>query len=59
MLPAGMGDRGPGVAACGALLIPLPRTVPDRYAPRFQAVAKRLHAEFWEMRAAPGLLLDA
>ena len=33
-----------------SLLIPLPRTVPDRYAPRFRAAAKRLHLEFWELR---------
>jgi hypothetical protein len=33
-----------------ALLIPLPRTVPDRYAPRFRETAKRLHLEFWELR---------
>lgn len=33
-----------------ALLIPLPRTVPDRYAPRFRETAKRLHVEFWELR---------
>jgi hypothetical protein len=33
-----------------ALLIPLPRTVADRYAPRFRETAKRLHVEFWELR---------
>lgn len=33
-----------------ALLRPIPRTVSDRYAPRFREQAKRLHAEFWEMR---------
>jgi len=33
-----------------ALLIPLPRTVADRYAPRFRETAKRLHMEFWELR---------
>ncbi len=33
-----------------ALLIPLPRTVPDRYASRFRETAKRLHLEFWELR---------
>jgi hypothetical protein len=36
-----------------ALLIPLPRTVPDRYATRFQAAAKRLHIEFWQRRSGP------
>jgi hypothetical protein len=34
-----------------SLLIPLPRTVADRYAPRFRAAAKRLHLEFWEQRS--------
>jgi hypothetical protein len=34
-----------------ALLIPLPRTVSDRYGPRFRDAAKRLHLEFWELRA--------
>jgi hypothetical protein len=33
-----------------SLLMPLPRTVPDRYAPRFRAAARRLHLEFWELR---------
>jgi hypothetical protein len=33
-----------------ALLIPLPRTVSDRYAPRFRETARRLHVEFWEQR---------
>jgi hypothetical protein len=41
-----------------SLLIPLPRTVAERYASRFQAEAKRLHAEFWQMRAGPARLLD-
>jgi hypothetical protein len=36
-----------------ALLIPLPRTVAERYASRFHAEAKRLHTEFWEMRNGP------
>jgi hypothetical protein len=26
---------------------PVPRTVPDRYAPRFRQQARRLHEEFW------------
>jgi hypothetical protein len=34
-----------------AALIPLPRTVADRYAARFRETAKRLHIEFWEARA--------
>jgi hypothetical protein len=33
-----------------ALLIPIPRTVSDRYAPRFREKAKRLHLEFWALR---------
>jgi hypothetical protein len=36
-----------------ALLIPVPRTVPDRYAPRFRSSAKRLHLDFWQRRAGP------
>jgi len=39
-----------------ALLIPVPRTLSDRYAPRFREQAMRLHAEFWQLRngaAAP------
>jgi hypothetical protein len=36
-----------------ALLIPVPRTVPDRYAPRFRREARRLHVEFWELREGP------
>jgi len=36
-----------------ALLIPLPRTVSDRYTPRFRAEAKRLHTDFWEKRDGP------
>jgi hypothetical protein len=35
------------------LLIPVPRTLPDRYAPRFREQAKRLHVEFWEQRNGP------
>jgi hypothetical protein len=34
-----------------AVLIPVPRTLPDRYAPRFRERAKQLHLEFWEQRA--------
>jgi hypothetical protein len=36
-----------------SLLIPIPRTLPDRYAPRFREQAKRLHVEFWELRDGP------
>jgi hypothetical protein len=36
-----------------AVLIPVPRTLPDRYAPRFREQAKRLHADFWEQRDGP------
>jgi hypothetical protein len=36
------------------LLMPVPRTVPDRYADRFREQAKRLHEEFWlTRRGAP------
>jgi hypothetical protein len=41
-----------------ALLIPVPRTVSDRYAPRFRNEAKRLHAEFWELRDGTARPLD-
>jgi hypothetical protein len=34
-----------------ASLIPVPRTVPDRYAPQFLERARRLHVAFWETRA--------
>jgi hypothetical protein len=34
-----------------ALLIPVPRTLPDRYGPRFRERARRLHEEFWEERS--------
>jgi hypothetical protein len=33
-----------------AVLIPVPRTLPDRYAPRFRERAKQLHVEFWKQR---------
>jgi hypothetical protein len=36
-----------------SLLIPIPRTLPDRYAPRFREQAKRLHVEFWALRDGP------
>jgi hypothetical protein len=37
-----------------ALLIPGPRTLSDRYAPRFREQAKRLHAEFSELGEGSG-----
>jgi hypothetical protein len=36
-----------------AVLIPVPRTLPDRYAPRFRERARQLHVEFWEQRDGP------
>ena len=36
-----------------ASLIPVPRTVSDRYAPQFLERARRLHFEFWETRSGP------
>lgn len=36
-----------------ASLIPVPRTVPDRYGPRLLEQARRLHVEFWETRSGP------
>jgi hypothetical protein len=29
------------------MLAPVPRTLPDRYAPRFRAQARELHERFW------------
>jgi hypothetical protein len=37
-----------------ALLMPVPRTVPDRYAPRFREQARELHEDFWVSRAGAG-----
>jgi hypothetical protein len=37
-----------------ASLIPVPRTVPERYARQYLDRARRLHEEFWETRAGPG-----
>jgi hypothetical protein len=34
-------------------LIPIPRTLPERYAPHFRDRARRLHEEFWERRSGP------
>ena len=36
-----------------ASLIPVPRTLPDRYAPKILERAKQLHHEFWETRTGP------
>jgi hypothetical protein len=36
-----------------ASLIPVPRTLPDRYAPQHLERARRLHVEFWTTRAGP------
>jgi hypothetical protein len=33
--------------------IPVPRTVPERYARHYLDRARRLHEEFWETRAGP------
>jgi hypothetical protein len=33
--------------------IPVPRTVPERYADKFMQRARRLHYEFWETRSGP------
>jgi hypothetical protein len=34
-------------------LIPVPQTVPERYARQYLDRARRLHEEFWETRAGP------
>jgi len=36
-----------------ASLIPIPRTVPDRYARHHLERARRIHEEFWETRTGP------
>jgi hypothetical protein len=36
-----------------ANLIPVPRTLPDRYAPRVLERARHLHHEFWQSRSGP------
>jgi hypothetical protein len=33
--------------------IPVPRTLPERYAGKFRERARRLHVEFWETRSGP------
>lgn len=35
------------------MLAPVPRTLPDRYAPRFRARARELHEQFWLARPGP------
>jgi hypothetical protein len=35
------------------MLAPVPRTLPDRYAPRFRQRARELHEEFWQTRSGP------
>jgi hypothetical protein len=39
------------------MLAPVPRTLPDRYAPRFQIQARKLHEQFWSMGHGPPELL--
>jgi hypothetical protein len=41
-----------------AVLIPVPRTLPDRYAPRFRERARELHEDFWQQRDGPARALD-
>lgn len=41
-----------------AVLIPVPRTLPDRYAPRFRERARELHEDFWQQRDGPARPLD-
>ena len=36
-----------------ASLIPVPRTLPDRYVPEVLARARRLHVDFWQTRSGP------
>jgi hypothetical protein len=39
------------------MLAPVPRTLPDRYAPRFRERARELHEEFWSMERGPAELV--
>jgi hypothetical protein len=38
------------------MLAPVPRTLPDRYAPRFRAQARQLHERFWSAKPGPAEL---
>ena len=38
------------------MLTPVPRTVSDRYAPRFQKQARELHEQFWSTLPGPAEL---
>jgi anti-anti-sigma factor len=38
------------------MLAPVPRSLPDRYAPRFRNQARVLHEEFWSTRPGPAEL---
>jgi hypothetical protein len=38
------------------MLAPVPRSLPDRYAPRFRAQARELHQQFWSTRPGPAEL---
>ena len=38
------------------MLAPVPRTLPDRYAPRFRERARNLHEQFWSERPGPAEL---
>ncbi|MGH2965673.1 MAG: hypothetical protein ACRDMH_09875 [Solirubrobacterales bacterium] len=37
------------------MLAPVPRTLPDRYAPRFREQARKLHEEFWTTDHGPAM----
>jgi anti-anti-sigma factor len=38
------------------MLAPVPRSLPDRYAPRFRNQARELHEQFWSTRPGPAEL---
>jgi hypothetical protein len=38
------------------MLAPVPRSLSDRYAPRFRDQARELHEQFWSMRPGPAEL---
>jgi len=39
-------------------LAPVPRTLPDRYAPRYREQARKLQEGFWSARSGPAIPID-
>jgi hypothetical protein len=46
------GDEREGLLA-RVIQKPVPRTLPDRYAPHFRQRARELHESFWATRSGP------